>query len=508
MDVCNIKEQVLVHRFRAVVGTAEDARRPDMLALLKILDELGVRFHVTHVKDFLAQQNKEINLLLVKQLLEHYGVKVQAVRTAEPTLEGLPFPLVCATQEGFLLLKQAPEVDSPFYAQWNRYALLCDPSKAKEPGAFRHELRERTLRLFPNLVRWLTGLAVVVLLISSFTWERALWVLCTLVGCLYSYRAAVNECSGSCHVVTESAGGKLLGEFSLSVIGMTYFAVTLVVLLGIPAGVPLLRWVALLALVMPLWSIPYQAFVAHAWCRNCLIVQAMVVLSAIVVLGAGQLSWAAIRWESLIALPAAYVGLLYFLHQVYTIYTKLENPSTPPELLALMKDPQLRMRIVTMGPVFPTAEVPELFTLHPEGSQELFLAISLHCSYCKKVINRLLAVIQQGGLADYRLRIAISPSPHSELVREAVAASALQEGVEQAFQRLSAWYETGNLEAFRRALSPSLDLAVVRSSLDTEAEVLKKWKLEALPSFILNGHLVAQEVFWIYVNQEKTINQG
>ena len=149
----------------------------------------------------------------------------------------------------------------------------------------------------------------------------------------------------------------------------------------------------------------------------------------------------------------------------------------------------------------------DLLTLHPDGQEELCVALSLTCSYCKAHYQRLLEHVRRGELANYRIRIAISPdASRLAVVRESIAASALQEGALAACLHLSAWYESTRVKRFLRTLPATLDLAAVRAPLAAQAEAVARWQLRSLPAFVLNGHVVAQEVFWTVIertNQSK-----
>ena len=467
-----------------------------MNPFLDIMKGLGIRCNESYAKELFYAQGYGFTLLGMKRMLEHYGVKVQAVCVEKPSLDGLTFPLVCQWNERLKLLTAPPTDLDRFYSQWDGYALLCDASEANEPDYWNHFICEKLLFLFPWAMRVLGVLTLLGFLFEAFTWERAALVLFNLLGLYFSYRTVMQECSGSCHTVTASAGGKLLGRFSLGVVGMAYFSVSLLPTLFVPAWLPLWRWIALIAVVMPLWSLCYQAFVVKAWCKNCLMVQAQVVASALVVGGAGG-DWTRIAPLSWVALPAAYLSTLLLLDRVVWLYQQVKQPKTPAAWLETLSDPLLRQHILQAGQAVDTSNMVDLLTLHPEGTEELCVALSLTCSYCKANFQRLMEQVQRGVLANYRIRLAISPdAPRLEEVREAIAASARQEGALAACRRLSAWYDLAQVKRFRRTLPATLDVEAVRAPLAAQAAAVGQWHLRSLPAFVLNGHVVAQELFW------------
>lgn len=97
-----------------------------------IMNGLGIRCNESYAKDLFYTQGMGFTLLGIKRMLEHYGVKVQAVRAEKHTLVDIPFPLVCEWNGRVRLLTAPPADLDAFYAQWNGYALLCDASDAQE----------------------------------------------------------------------------------------------------------------------------------------------------------------------------------------------------------------------------------------------------------------------------------------------------------------------------------------------------------------------------------------
>ena len=472
-----------------------------MNPFLEIMNGLGIRCNELYAKELFYVQGLGFTLLGIKRMLEHYGVKVEAVHIEKPSLDGLTFPLVCQCNERLRLLTAPPTDLNQFYAQWNGYALLCDASGAHEPHYWSNFFREKVLRIFPWAITVLGVLAVLGFLMEPFTWGRTALVLFNLVGLYYSYLSVIEECAGSCHAVTESAGGKLLGRFSLGVVGLSYFSVSLLPTLFVPAWLPLWRWIALFALIMPLWSFCYQAFVVKQWCRNCVIVQVQVLLSAAVVVSS-EGSWREITPITWVALPALYLGVLAGLDRVAWLYQQVKSPKTPTAWLDLLADPLLRQRILTAGRAIDVSHVGDLFTFNPEGKEELCVALSLTCRYCQESYLQLFRLVRQGALDNYCIHILIGPTVSQlERVREAIIASARQEGALKAGHRLADWYESPQVKRFLRRLPPSLDLEAVRPSLAVQADEVAQWHLASLPAFVLNGYQVEREI-WTVVMRE------
>ena len=467
-----------------------------------ILKSLGVKVSFEYTRDLFLAQERNHTLWGIKKLLEHYGIKVTAVKSETKSLDDVTYPFVCQlSQEGMVANTREPKNPEAFIGQWNGIALLCDASHAKEPHYLMHKLKENIKYALP----WIT-LAGVVLTALCFLFEgfslSALLLTCfNLLGLYFSFRSAVNECAGSCSVVTESAAGKLFG-YSLSVIGMAYFGISLLPVLFVPSWMPVWSWIAVLALVMPVWSISHQAFVLHAWCKNCLVVQAAVVVSGLIVLCNGISAEGVFSIQSLVALPSLYLLATYLLDIVFEHYKVVKHPPMDGTVLRLMHNPMLRQEILHSGRKVDVSNVPDVWVMNPEGKEDLFLALSLQCAHCKELFFKIYKAMQKGELKNYRIKIAISPSPQEAKVIEALAATAIHESMEKAMELLATWYETQNRKLFLLSVKKNLPMEGVKKSLEKTNDTVGALGIEGLPFVALDGYEITPTIFWAKVELE------
>lgn len=466
-----------------------------------ILRDLGIRHSFDYPQELFLAQERNGTLWGCKKLLEHFGVEVTAVKIESRSLNEISYPFVYQTEEGMFAMTKEPDDPEAFCKEWNGYALLCDTSRAREPYYLLHKLEDVLI----YRMNWLAA-AGAILTLLCFLWEgfslsTLLLTVFNLLGLFFSYRSAVNECAGSCSVVTESPAGKIFG-YSLSVIGIAYFGVSLLPALFVPSWYPLWSWIALLALAMPLWSIPYQAFVAHAWCKNCLVVQLMVVLSAAVVGWNGLPLEGIFQLQPLIALPSLYLLAVYGLGIVFEHYKIVQHPPMDSTVLRLMYNPVLREEILQSGRQVDASGVPEVWLLNPEGKQELFLAVSLRCVFCKEQFFKIYKEIQKGGLKDYRIKIVISHSPQDTKVLDVLTATALHQGPEAAVKLLAEWYEEQNRKLFLLNAKKDLPMEGVHEILDRINQEVEQLGVTNLPFLVLNGYEVTSTIFWAKVELE------
>lgn len=460
-----------------------------------ILGSLGIPHSFQYTRDLFLNQTGNRSLWGIKQMLEKYGVGVTAVKVGSKSLDNLSYPFVFQGEDGFYAMLRKPDDPEAFEKMWNGIALLCDTSKAREPYYFLHKTRDVITQAMPWIVFTGALLILATHLTNPFSLFRTLLFVFCLAGLYFSWKSAVNECSGSCSAVTESPAGKVLG-FSLSVIGMAWFGISIFTIVLVPQWLPLWNLIAVVALAMPLWSILWQAVVLKVWCRNCLAVQAAIVCCAVTVIVGGGLSVETVTWRSVAALPSAFLMAVYALDIVFRYYKTAVHPPLDISILRMMSNPQLREHIISMGNKVETEGFPELWTLNPKGKNQVFIALSLRCAHCKDMFSRILEAQRKGRLAEYHITFALNGAGGDRIVTEVLAATAMHKSPEAALELLAQWYDNQNPKAFGRLASKGLPMDGVAEMFDAMDKKTKTMNIQALPFVALNGKEIAPAVFW------------
>lgn len=456
----------------------------------QILYDLKIRHTVVYARPLFEAERNSGSLVGIKRLLTHYGVKVSAVYAEDHQLEGLPYPIVISHRGWPIVLTQEPKSDSDISREWDGYALLCDASKAHEPHYLSNVFKQRVQYLFPRATAVAGLLVAIASLAVSFQWERTLLALLSGIGFYFSLRSVQGECAGSCSRVTSSAGGKLLGLYPLSVAGAAWFVLSTLVWALFPSLQGAWSWASLAMLVMPVWSIAYQALVVHAWCRNCLAVQGVVVASAALILAVGLPAWNTLA--ALVA-AAAWLVLFYVGFHTYVLYTTVKKPSVDPTLIHLMSIPTLREEIIRTGSQIETSEMP-FIDLGGDG-RELVTVLSLHCTHCRDLFRRLYPLWQEGKLAGYHWKLVLSTYKNDTPMAESLVCTARQQGAGAALELLAEWYDQHSRKHFEKlhqALAPSEE---VRQSISAQSDWIDKKRISSMPTLIFDGHVLAASLF-------------
>ena len=460
-----------------------------------ILKSLGIRFSFQYTKDLVLDQNGSMSLWGIKQLLQKYGVEITAVKVGSKSLDNISYPFVYQGEDGFYVMTRKPDNPEDFEKEWNGIALLCDTSKASEPYYLLHKTRD----VITDAIPWIVISGALLLLVSHltnpFSFTRALLAVFSIAGLYFSWKSAVNECSGSCSTVTGSPAGKIFG-YSLSVIGMAWFGISVLTIALIPQWLPLWNLIAVIALAMPLWSILWQAFIIKAWCRNCLAVQAAVICCATTVIAGEGLNPDLINWRPAVALPSLFLIAAYALNMAFEYYKSAKHPPQDIAVLNMMSNPQLRDHIINMGKKVDTSGIPELWALNPDGENKVFIALSLRCQHCKNMFAKILEAQRKGRLSRYHITFAVNGTGQDKSVVEVLAATSVLNGSPAALELLAQWYDHQNPKAFKRLASKILPMDGIMETLDTIDNNVTEINVTELPFVALNGHAIAPVVFW------------
>ncbi len=128
--------------------------------------------------------------------------------------------------------------------------------------------------------------------------------------------------AGGCDSVLETKASSFFGIFNWSEVGLSYFSVSLFVLLLFPQYISYLAVINFCCLPFSFWSVWYQKFRAKAWCTLCLCVQALLWLLFVVYLVGGWYSGMLPITSKFYALVAAYAVALLSLNRLFSFINR------------------------------------------------------------------------------------------------------------------------------------------------------------------------------------------
>lgn len=467
----------------------------------QILVDLSIRSTVKGAQKAYYSSSHRDTLLGVKESLTHYGVELVAVRVENRDLSLLTFPAIVVENGTICVIHQLPPSNYWLHHHWNGVALLVkDCSKAVEPGGYlMNKIRELTEWYLPRTLTLFALLVAAITLFLTDSWITTVLAAIHAFGAYFSYQTILEECSGSCSKVTQSAASKLLGLYSLSTIGFSYSITHFLLLLLSPALFPVLIALNLAAIPFPIWSIAYQAFVTKAWCKYCLAIQLLLV--AAFALSLNQWAWSDFSWFSFLQVIALMGALFYGTHQFQQLYlaSKKYPHSIFEQLHDLFKDAVVKERLLQKNGAIDATHASSLLFLNPTAPNELLIYISPFCTYCKELFEKIEQWKAKGALDDYRIILVLQDDADSRFLSGCVIGNYLHKSPDEAWLLLKQWFATANKKRLTNLYRKEY---ASDSTVATELALQKSWverhNLSSTPVVLLNGYLQDYSIFSQY----------
>ena len=464
----------------------------------QILNDLNVRYTVPYARTLFESRSDSGSLYGIKKMLEKFGLTICAIQAE--SADDIEYPCICKYHGTVQVLKSKPD---DYEELAGKVVLILEGrGRGKEPGYISNVIRLVLQVVMP----YLTGAAVLVLVLisflsdSSFDLHKLILLILNGIGIFFSWRTVAKECSGTCKEVTESTASKLFGLYSLGVIGLSYFISSLLIVLFIPALSPILALISCAALIMPLWSLSYQAFIVRAWCKNCIGVQAAVIAIFITELIFCRISISSLEWMPALAAVSIYISTFFFADRFYSAVQK--NKQYPMHLLTIyqkiMRDVSVREKIISAGWYYDTADSSTVLIHKAEGenaevgnAKELLFVISPFCEHCRELFLKLYEMIESEQLKDYNITLLFAPGKSSLPVYGSVICEYQQHGTKSALDLLYSWFNSFKINRFRKKFSACALTLEYNAEIARQKTWYEKSKIHGTPVMIINSHRVS-----------------
>jgi hypothetical protein len=298
--------------------------------------------------------------------------------------------------------------------------------------------------------------------------------------------------------VLESSASKLFGLYSLSAIGLSYFLSGIILFLVAPTLAPVFALVACVAIVMPVWSVSYQKFVVHAWCKNCLGVQSSIVLLFVTELLFGRIDISELQLLPLIEFAALYLIVFYACNAVYTLVQNLRKypQSLISSYYSLMQNDDVLRSVIESGREYDTKDASTLVITNPQDKDatELFFLLSPFCGHCKDLFFKLQEYYNIGKLSKFKVIIMFGDSSFGLPVCGSVIAEYQKNGAEAALAVLDKWYKSPKIDKFRKIYDQYEKTPELLAELSRQEMWYEKHNITGTPMMIVNSHLVDHQI--------------
>ena len=338
---------------------------------------------------------------------------------------------------------------------WSGVVLVAETNDDSGEADYASEnQKERLEALRQPAIYTLGGLILILalsMLLPSLTLLQGSWLLTKTLGLALSIALLAKQfgnhnlfidrlcrvgAKSSCQSLLDSPAAKLWGWLSWTEIGTLYFAGSLCIALLGPN--PLLGWLALSALPYTLFSVYYQARVAHIWCPLCLGVQVVLLAEGALSI-AGPLLPVSLLHASYIAIGFALPALGWLLLKPALTAAQTQRQDYQ-SLAAFKRNPLIFSTLLKeqelMLPL--PSHLRPLWLGQPDAAHGLTIVTNPYCGPCGQKHKELEALLRQSPAIAVRLIFLASETSDDKVTRLAQHLLALDPTV--APSALTAWF--------------------------------------------------------------------
>lgn len=501
--------------------------------------QLCEALHIPHTRSYTNQLFDEhpykYTLFGLHRMLAEYGVESEGVRFTdkEEALSSLQVPFVAQVSNDLVVVSELTEtevaytwydhnirVNRPelFVTLWSGVALLVSPTLASgEPHYDQHHHTEQILRM--KQLGAISSMAVIMALlfihqVPQLTLFHVFTLIVNAVGLYLSYLLLLHQlkissttaerlCNlfkrSTCTDVLESPAAIAAFGISWSEIGTAYFATHILVLLLTPSLITshFSLFISVAAIGYVLWSLWYQRFRAHSWCVLCLLVQAVLVLQAIVSVTYYCTSFSTMQfsliphWEFIEGL-SFFTFFLLTLHLSFPIIAKARKAGQlKGELNSFKLKREVFEALLHKEEHFEPDAMPSILFGNPASPFRLTLLTNPYCNPCASMHARLSGIRQTDCCVEL---VFSSFSADYDRTCRWLIATYQQLGADRAWTVIEEWYDGGKAKG---------EVFFDEFGLDPDAEqVIKEytqhliWReqtgFSTTPTLLVNGYKMPQ----------------
>jgi uncharacterized membrane protein len=409
----------------------------DNLALILgvLLEDLEVETEGREVEEALKVNPDYPSLRSLSDTLDEWLIPNMAVEISYTQLREIPYPALahCKSGEEYYVLLRRFEDEQIVYTDgrksdtvssiedfrriWSGIVLLVEPNNSsrnpKKSKSFFYKVAKKYILsiVIISLVLLVVGLSNSILSSNIF-----LTLLLGLISTLFLLQNEFGEPNSivtqlcrfnkktDCDSIVKSSASKLFGWLSWSEIGFLYFAGSMlsVVFSFISAktgGILLLLFgLNILALPYTIFSVYYQAFVAKKWCTLCLIVQAVLWMSFVLLLNHPlELGSLDDRSVAVVVIGFLLPVAIWFLFKPFLIQAR-QLPGVKKEAARFYRNSELFVASLEKQRVVEVGLIPnEVILGNPKADLEIVIVCGVFCYPCAEAHHELDALTDYYG---------------------------------------------------------------------------------------------------------------
>lgn len=501
--------------------------------LICILGELHVKFTNLFAEKFYNEHPNKFNMLGLSQMLSYYRVENVGLKIdpseKEKVISELETPYIpfCGSYYVIVIKKTSQTISyiwnekkidvdiNLFLDMWSGEILIPEAnSDSIEPDYVKHKKNEILQKGINVLLvlSLLVGIAIssyIFPLFIDFQISYILSVLFTGCGLLtsilllkkqmhiqstYADKVCTLLKHGDCNNILELDVARFLGIISWSEIGAGYFVGNLIILLYLPALIPILFAVNIFTLPYTFWSVWYQKTRAKQWCVLCLFVQAILWIIFIIGCSSGVIKQLSFNFTNFLFAFCLYCVSILIAHIVAGNFTsKKLLESTTQELKSLKTSEDVLQTLLSAQTRYPVSKnISKILFGNKDADILVTILLNPHCNPCAKLHKKIDSLLdeKESSLCIQFVLTAFNADlePSSKALIECYF-----KYPGKAHEIYKEWFQSGrfNKDKFFRKYNL---LAAPEPDVDTEYGKHRAWGKEvglfATPTVLVNGYIL------------------
>lgn len=501
------------------------------LILPEYLKKIGAPISKKYCQKLIVSHPEFPSLLSLSDVMERLGIphQIASIDKEDLSLLEMPYLLHAQSNGGEMVPIHTPQdliTNKARIEQWSGIVLQAENSTPIIDTQHRKALFKEKFNHSASLILGLIGSILLIgPMLFHFAWLTSLlWLTAaagTAIGYLLlskdigvTYKKVETFCNtgtqANCDKILTSAGAQIFGLVKLSDLVLAYFSTQLVAItLGAVATtmqreiiLTLIGW-GVLSVPIIFYSIYYQKLVAKAWCKLCLVIDAILLVQLIMYGAFYDATELAIGYVNLIVVVSLCLAFIAVLIMVVFVKQHFE------EAITLRQDQEKASRIkhnpAILNQMFGKEKVDnrpfekEVRIGKASAPIQIIMASNLFCNPCKeqhKAVSQLLAMYPDKVSVSFRFVLSGADVGRTPTSIQYIITYWLEniygkpEESEKTEHMMHTWFSVMNLDKFM-ALMP-----IKTSHFDKESEIigaahyswLNKVQVVMTPTFFINGY--------------------
>jgi len=454
-----------------------------------VIGELYKELGVSISSDFLAERLRSNpfypSFRAISDFLNETGVRHRIIKLTTEELIRAGGPFIAHTQErgGYMYFVKAINDEYVFYSdqrrgivkigteelleKWSGVALFADGNIVTDHKQIKHYREDK---LSASLIRWGSGIMAFLILSliatnfigpatagERFTFPDNIFLLTKITGLCFSILLLMHEMripsaliNRLCHVsrnadcssVTRSGLATLYGGVSLAEIGFAYFGGALLSMLVSPLGdsLPVVRFLSITSLPVPVVLILYQVIKIRKWCPLCMGVQAILITEGVLSLYTAV--GLKLSVEGIVTTTASIV-MVFLLLFYYRRYFQYRSRYLRERISSqkLKRDPVIIDAMLKKSSRIDISHnrYNLVFGLN-SGQAHLTVFISLHCGACARIYSQVRTLTSSESRLSIQLVISTPPGNKEMQLSRMISSSHLSGDQDGVLKSLDDWF--------------------------------------------------------------------